>query len=517
MKKTFLLILSLFFSLALFSQNDEEDKTPKKIEILHSNTLEVTESRGPDIKILRGEVELYHDSATIYCDSAYYNTKLNKFDAFDNIRIIKLQNVDDTVFITGTFLGYNGNDKMAKMRENVIINKDSTTLYTDSLDFNLVDDIGYYFNGGRTENGDDTLISDYGYYFSKTDELFFKDSVKILNPQYSIFSDTLKHHLKTEKTYFFGPSEIISDTNYIYCENGLYDHKNNWSQVSKNAYLINKEHSIVADSLFYDRNKKYGEGFRNVTIRDTVQDVILKGHYGKYFEETSRSMMTDSAVFMSIGSSDTLFLHGDTLRAQVDTAYIDGDTLNYRVIKAYKKVKMFSNDFQAKADSLIYTMQDSIIEFHHDPVLWSDQNQLTARFIKVKIKNNQPKQMEMLDSAFIISQSDTNNYDQVKGNNMLGYFRNNELYRFDVKEETKVVYFVKDREFLIAINKIECDSMKILLDSQKVDIIFPYSNPKGGMYPPLELPESDRILSGFRWWGEYRPANASEIFIWRKE
>ncbi len=513
MKKLFLFIISFYiFTIIVFSQEEN-----KKVEIYHSNTLEVTELHGPDMKILVGEVEMYHDSATMFCDSAYYNTKLNQFEAFNNIRIIRLQNKNDTVFISGTFLSYDGNLKMAKMREDVIINKDSTTLYTDSLDFDMEEDVGYYFNGGRTENGEDTLISEYGYYYSKTDELFFKDSVKIFNPDYSIFSDTLKHNLDNSVTYFFGPTEILGDSNYIYCEDGLYDHNRNCSQASKNAYLTNNEHTIEADSLFYDRDNSYGEGFDNVTIRDTLQDIVLKGNYGIYNEKTNKSLMTDSAVFIQISEADTMYLHGDTLRAHVDTAYIDGDTIIYRIIRAYHKVKMYKSDFQSKCDSLVYSMLDSVIEMYYEPVLWSDKNQLSANFIEVKIINNEAKYINLTDSSFIISQSDSVNYDQIKGNSMKGFLRNNELYRFDVKKETFVIYFVKDNDFLMAINKIECDSMKIMLDSQKVDIIFPYSNPKGGMYPPFEFVGEKRFLDGFRWWGEYRPHNKDDIFIWRRE
>jgi len=517
MKKFFLFIIIFFFIYYnLFSQEDE-NKEKDKIEIIHSNTLEVTDYLGPDVKILVGEVELYHDSATMYCDSAYYNTKLNKFDAFNNVHIIKLQNEFDTVDIVGTFLFYDGNEKMARLREEVVIHKDSTTLYTDSLDFDMENDVGYYFEGGRTENKKDTLISDYGYYYSKTNELFFKDNVKILNPDYSIFSDTLKHNLKTETTYFFGPSEIIGDSNYIYCEDGLYDHKKNVSQVSKNAYLLNKEHTIFADSLYYNRDESYGEGFNNVIIRDTIQDILLEGNYGIYFEDTEQSLMTDSAVFISISDSDTLYLHGDTLRARVDTLFTSSDTTTYRIIKAYNKVKIYKQDFQAKCDSLVYSMLDSVIEMYYEPVLWAEKNQLSANFITVKIIENEAKRINLIDSSFIISQSDSTNYDQIKGNSMIGYLKNNELYRFDIQEKIFVIYFVQDNGFLMAINKIECDSMKIMLDSQKVDIIYPYSNPKGGMYPPVELAETQRFLPGFRWWKEYRPTNKFEIFIWRKE
>ena len=157
MKKIFFILL--LFPFIVFSQENNTD-TIKEIEIIHSNVLKTTLKHGPDIKILIGEVELLHDSATMYCDSAYYNSVLNEFIAFSNVHLIKLQPTD-TVQMFGETLHYFGENKKAEVRNNVILTKDSTTLYTDSLNFDLNTDIGYYFEGGRTESGEDTLISDY--------------------------------------------------------------------------------------------------------------------------------------------------------------------------------------------------------------------------------------------------------------------------------------------------------------------------------------------------------------------
>lgn len=516
MTKFSLFIFFIILPFFVYAQNEQDTTQNKKIEIIHSNTLSVNETYGTNVKILKGEVEFYHDSATMYCDSAYFNTKLNQFTAYSNIQISKPSDID-TLMLFGDTLVYDGQNKIARVRSNVVLSKDSMTLYTDSIDYDMIEDIAYYSNGGRTENGEDTLISKFGYYYSKTDELFFKDSVKILNPKYTITSDTLMHNLKTKISSFFGPTEITSDSNYIYCENGWYDHENDISQFNENAFLKSKEHSITGDSLYYDRKNGVGRAFRNVIIKDTVQNILLYGNHGEFFEKTEKSLMTDSALFVQIYENDSIFLHADTLRAHVDTSYTDIDTITYRLVRGYRKVKLFNKDFQAKCDSLVYTMLDSVIQMYYEPVLWSEENQLTANTIQMKIINNEINRVDMLDSTFIVSQKDSIRFDQILGQKMTGYVENNELYQVDVEGETETIYFIKDDIYLIGVNKVTSNSMTIYLEDNQVNKIWFYTTPKGVIYPPLTLSESELYLPGFIWLEEYRPESREDVFIWKKE
>ncbi len=513
--KKFILLL-LLMPIMCFSQEVTDTTKNKKIEIIHSNTLNVTPATGPDLKILVGEVEFYHDSATMFCDSAHFNTKLNQFTAFNNIHILK-PSTTDTLELFGDTLFYDGQNKLAKVRDKVVVIKDSMTLYTNYLDFDLINDIGYYSYGGKTINGKDTLVSEFGYYYSKDDELFFKNKVKITNPDYTISADTLKHNLKTKVSNFFGSTEIVSDSNFIYCENGWYDHQNDVSQFNENAYFTADEHNIKGDSLFYDRKNGLGKAYNNVVIRDTVQNVLLFGNHGEFYEKTEQSMMTDKAYFIQITDADSLFIHADTLRARVDTLTIDSLKTPYRLIRAYNHVKLFKTDIQAKCDSAVYTMKDSTIEMYQHPVLWSNENQLTSNFIKIDIVDNQVETIFLEDSAFICSKADSINFDQIKGEDMYGYVQNGELFKVKIIGNTHTIYFIKDQDYLMGINKITSDSMTIFLKESKIDKIWFYSSPKGKMHPPFTLSVKELFLDGFFWYEAYRPRTREEIFIWKRE
>ena len=511
------LITVLIISLIIIQAGLAQDK--KKIEY-SSTVLYTTAELGPKIKILTGNVIFLHENAKMHCDSALFNVSDNLFHAFGHIKIAK-PTEEDSVFLYGDTLHYDGNKKMARVRKNVSLIQDSLRLYTDSIDYDMNEDMGYYFNGGTTINGEDTLSSVYGYYYAQRKELFFKKNVVVNNPEFEMYSDTLKHKTDSRISYFFGPSEIFSDENYIYCEDGWYDHKKHYSKFSKNAYLKNDKQSIKGQKISYDRTKGIGKAYIDVEIRDSTQNIILQGNYGIYNEKTNYSLITDSAVFIQIAETDSLFLHADTIRSlykEEETKNADGENNKYRIVQAFHKVKIFKPDFQAKCDSLVYTFKDSVMELHTNPVIWSENNQLTADFIMVMTRHNEVEQVNMETNSFIISESDSLRYNQIKGNRMIGFVTNRELTRVDVFENGESLYFLKDDNGLrIGSNHITCTNMNIYLKDKEIDRIWFFENPKAIMKPPNSLGESEKSLNGFRWEGKQRPMNKYDIFLWTED
>ncbi len=491
----------------------------KMIDYIHSDYLNVNEILFPDVKILKGNVILKHDSAYMYCDSAYLNKKDNSFIALGNVRVISpTEDLADTVFLFGDSLHYSGLNKLAEVRYNVVLQKDSMILFTENLDYKMDENIGYYFDGGRTLNGTDTLISRKGYYYADLDELSFKDSVIVYNPKYTMYSDTLKHHTKKKISYILGPTDIIASdsSSNIYSESGWYNHTLDIGNLNRNPVLTHKKQTIVGDSIFYNRNKGLGIAYNNVTITDSVQNIRLKGDLGKYYEFTESSVITDKALFIQIQDSDSLFMHADTIRSIIDTLVTKTDTSTFRLIKAYNKVKVFRKDFQSKSDSLIYTLLDSTIKLYREPVLWSGDNQLTADYIEIQTDSNEVNKVILSNNSIMASKSDTNSYNQIKGKNMIGHLKESELYKINVQKDGGLIYFMVEKERLIGINKLKCVNMIIyMVDGQMEDVWF-YESPEGTMYPPNEVSEDERVFKNFNWLYIYRPEKWQDVFIWKK-
>ncbi len=518
--KYIVLLSILTISIQIAAQDKHKEQKVKMITIVHSDSVNVNEETMPGIQFLRGNVVLKHDSAYMYCDSAYFNGNNNSFVAINNIKIIApTEDALDTVYLYSDSLHYSGQKKLAEVRYNVVMIKDSMTLYTENLDYKMDENFGYYFDGGKTLNGQDTLISKYGYYYADLDELYFKDSVIVQNPKYTIYSDTLKHQTVKKISYLLGPTHIISKdtTSWMYSEFGWYNHITDMGKLTKNPLLVDGKKTLKGDSIFYNRNTGLGIAYHNVTIADSVQNIRLKGNLGKYYEKTESSVITDSALFISIQEKDSLFLHADTIHSIIDTLITKTDTTNFRLIKSYHKVKIFRKDFQAKCDSLVYTFLDSTIKLYYEPVFWSGSNQMTADYIEVQTDSNKVNQIIMQNNALIAAQVGTGSFNQIKGKKMIAHLRDNEIYLLDVLEDGGTIYYTIDKNILLGINKITCTNMAIhFVNNEMEDLIF-YVNPTGIMYPPSDLSDAERKYKNFKWMIEYRPEKWQDVYIWKKQ
>jgi lipopolysaccharide export system protein LptA len=435
-----LLIFLFLLSFPRFLQAQET----KKIDIV-SDYIDFNSETGSNAKHLIGNVRFKHEDIFMTCDSAYYYSDENIVDAFSNVHLWQ----GDTLNLYGDYLKYNGNEKIAQVRRNVILLDNENKLTTNYIDHDFSKNLAYYIGGGNIINGNNTLSSEQGYYYTKEKLFFFKDSVVVVNPDYTMYSDTLKYNTVTEVSYFLGPTDIIAQDNYIYCENGWYDTKNNISQFNKNAYLESGGKILKGDSLYYERETGVGRAFYHVELIDTSQNIILQGNRAIYNENTEFAELTDKALMIQVDKGDSLFIHADTLKSVSDTIP------ESRMIKAYYHVKIFREDLQGKCDSLIYTDIDSAFRFYGEPVLWSDDNQITAEFIEIYTKNQALDRIEIINTAFIISQEDSVRFNQIKGRNMTAYVKNNQLQTIDVNGNAQTVYYAKEGLDIIGANKAE--------------------------------------------------------------
>jgi lipopolysaccharide export system protein LptA len=498
----FAAVCLLGMSLISLKSHAQGLQSGRQIELLNANTIEFDKSLGNGAKRLIGNVRFKQNNAIMTCDSAYFYED-NTVDAFSHIHI----NQGDTVHLYGDLLRYNGNEKMAHITNNVRLVDRNTVLVTKNIDYNTRDNIAYYVDGGKITNGPDNLESTIGYYYANEKMFYFRRNVVVRNPKYVIKSDTLKYQTIIRQAYFLGPTTITSKENFIYCENGWYNTMTNKAQFQKNAYLKGKGQIIKGDSLFYDRNKSFGRAIRNVSIVDSARNVTLTGHYGEYYEKPEAALMTQHARLIKVDSKgDSLFAHADTLRMNLDTTGI------HRRFYGYHGARFYKSDIQGICDSLSFSFIDSTFKMYGHPVLWSGENQITSDYIDMLTANNQMKEMHMKGVSMIVSKEDSVKFNQVKGRDMLGTFKDNELVRIDVTGNSQTVYYPKDGPEIIGMNKAESSDLIIFLENRKVHKIRFITQPAATLYPLKDAPDADKFLRGFKWFGELRPVSANDIF-----
>ncbi len=499
-----ILVILLLIFLSSNTQNTLAQNEKSRFKVLNANTLSQSKHLGPDVKLFIGNVKLKHGNTIMFCDSAYIHEKEDKklIEAFNHIHIIQ----NDSIHLYGDILTYDSSEGIAKVRDNVKIEKQDITILTEFLDYDRVNNFGYYFNGGEVLSGQNVLISNLGYYYPDFSEVHFKDSVVVTNPKYTIISDTLKYHTITEIASIVGPTFIHSDDNLIYSEDGYYDTKEDKAKLLKKGYVQSKENLLKGDTIFYDRKQGLGEAFNNFELHDTTNNIIITGNYGYYNELTQYALSTKKAQLLQIHQKDTLFLHADTLQA------IPLPDEQSRLIKAYYDVRFFRKDMQGRCDSMVYDFRDSTNTFYHNPVIWAQENQMTAQTIRLFSRNQALYKAELINSAFIISPEDSLHYNQIKGRNMVGYIRNNEIYKIDVDGNGQTVYYPKDKEMTIGVNRAESSHLSISLSNKQITRIKMQTDPKGNLNPPYFLPDEDVKLQGFIWLEKIRPKNRWDIF-----
>jgi len=536
-----LTIVSLPFSVSHAQSENPQKK--RKVEILHSDLMASENS----FRRLLGNVSLKHNEMFMTCDSAHYFESADLVKAYSRVHIHK----GDTLHLYGNKLIYDSAREEAEVIDSVKLIDNNSTLFTDHLFYDMNMEIAHYSTGGKILNEDNILTSIIGKYFSQSEVFHFKDSVILINPDYTMYADTLEYDTKTEIAYFLSPSRVIGDSLDARCDRGWYDTKNEKSLLLSNAMVDNKKQIITGDSLYYENDNGYGTAYYDVTISDLTRDIVVKGNKAWYYKDPERFMMTDSAQFIQTREDDYLYLHADTLwsvtrsytltrndslpsrdstlaLSEIDqlspsdtnqTAGISVKTdsvINYRLLRAFYGCRIFSEDLQAKSDSLAYSFKDSVIRLYYDPVIWSDENQLTSDSIMLYTKNSEMDHMELYNNAFVIEEVDTTRYQQIKGKNLTGYFRDNSIYKIEVKGNGENIYYAIEQEELVGVNQSTCASMDIYLEDGKIERIIFLKNPDGSLDPPLHTSPSSRKLDSFAWFQYLRPKDRWDIFRTKK-
>jgi lipopolysaccharide export system protein LptA len=221
-----------------------------------SETLSFDEERIADAQILRGNVVFRHEDALMFCDSAYFYESTNSLDAFGHVRFVQ----GDTLRGFGDKLFYNGNTKLARLRNHVRLvhgreKENPTILTTDSLNYDRLAEVAYYFNGGTIRDSLNTLVSIRGNYRPNTSQAVFSKEVVLTNPKFILTSDTLLYNTDTKVADIISPTQIIyEEETDIHSSRGWYNTANEHSMLLDRSIVHHVDGKVMTgDTIFYDK------------------------------------------------------------------------------------------------------------------------------------------------------------------------------------------------------------------------------------------------------------------------
>ncbi len=499
-----LLLICVFISFCAVAQ--------KRVRIKQANTLAGSMRDGERYDRLIGDVIMVQNNTTIYCDSAHFFKSTNHVEAFGHVHITE----GDSVDCTSRDLTYDGDKKIAHLRRNVVFTKKGiATLYTDFLDYDRSRNEARYFNGGKLVDTTNTLTSVKGYYDLRTNLASFKKNVEGHNPDYTLESDTLQYNSKT-KIIYFKDSTVVKDKEggvAIY-QSGFYDTKMKTSNLSRGK-IETPSYRIVGERYFIDDKRKVYRAQVNVVMTSKEENMLIYGDESFYDKARGISKVYGHAYVAKImeEDGDTLFIRADTLVS------IDNKDPQKKRLLAYHGVRIFKSDLQGIADSLAYISPDSTIHFYHDPVLWTEENQMTADSIRIRLHQKKIDKIYLVANSFVVSQDTMKNFNQIKGRRMTATFAGKAIHHVVVEGNGESIYYaleekkkktktdtvgVKSTETM-GLNKIICSNMRINFKAGKVNNISFYVKPDGTFIPPHEWKDGDKKLRGFVWRNTDRP------------
>ena len=448
----------------------------------------------------------YHNGVYMFADSAHFFRAQNIFEAFGNVHM----NQGDTLFMYAAYLHYDGNTGLARLRENVRLEDSTMTLFTDSLNFDRIANLGYFFDGGMLVDEENVLTSYWGQYNPDTHQALFRDNVRLVNENFTIYADTLLYNTATQYADIVGPSRIVSEDGIIYSSRGWYHTESERAMLldRSRVYSNDRQQVLTGDTIFYNRATGIGEAFGNMELQDVERGLILRGNYGFFNELTEFGFATDMAYAIDFSQPDSLFIGGDSLfMITIDSIHTD--------FRAYANVRIFREDFQAIADSIHYSAVDSTIFLRGRPVLWHAGQQITGHEIDILMNDSTVERAYIRGSAFAIQDRGVDDqFNQISGRNITAFFRGGEIYHVLVDGNAESIYYItEDDGFVIGLNRMQSSLMTADIRDQEIDRLWWGGGEITGTTTPLPqlAPDANR-LPGFVWLYYLRPLHSRDIF-----
>lgn len=483
-------------------------------DLLHYEKIPVAEDAEEipeQYQVLNGNVVMRKGDMFMYCDSAYFYEESNSFDAFGNVRMEQ----GDTLFVYADELNYDGASELAILYADFgkkvrLINKD-VKLETDVFNYDMLNEVGYYTNGGVLTDKQNKLTSVAGEYHPNTKDAYFNYNVHLRSLQNAdtlhIYTDSLDYNTATHIAKIVSKSEIVNSDGVIYSTSGIYNTDTGVGDLYKRSLVVTKRGStLTGDTLFYDRTKGFGEAFGGVIVTDSVRQVSLHGEYGFYDEIADSAFVTIRALAKEYSRGDTLYLHGDTINA-----YTEPDST--KVTNAFHRVRFYRSDMQGICDSLSMTDRDSIMYMYRHPVVWSDERQIFGNVIYLHLNDSTIDWARLPQFGVTAEHIAEDCYNQLSGTDLTAWFNDSTLRRLYVEGNVQLIMFPMENDSTY--NKYvqtESSYMDSYYDHNTVDSIHFWPETTTKVVPLYLARKNSYFLPKFAWYEDLRPWSPEDVF-----
>ena len=470
------------------------------------------------------QVHFIHKGVNLWCDKAIYYQDQDYIEAFSGPSGVVTVKQGDSINMVAKYVEYSGKTELAFAQGDVVLTEPESVLTTDKLYFDRTRQLAYYNTKGKVvRDSSGTITSQIGRYYMNAKKYQFTKDVVLVNPDYTLNTERLDFFPDNGHAYLFGPSTIVGENNKIYTERGFYDTNTNIGHFQRNAKIDYDNRTVKGDSIYFDRNKSFASATNNITVTDTINNSIVKGHYAEVWRDKDSVFITKRALAITVQEKDSVYIHADTLM-------MTGKEEN-RITRAYYNAKLYKSDLAGKADSIHVNHKTGLTQLINlarfsstdafatarKPVLWNLGNQMTGDTIHLisNVETEKLDSLKVFNNAFLVSKDTLSDdgFNQIKGQRLIGLFRDNELYNVDIIKNAETIRYMRnDANELIGIQKSKSGSINIQIIDKAIDEVRFINQIDGNIFPEADFPRNAKRLRGFDWRGEERPISVDDLF-----
>ena len=520
----------------------------------------------------RGQlVELFDkDGNTLRTERLIYNTK-DSVAVFEYGGALKDKDGNVIESRKGT---YDAKEGLFTFEDRTELYMDSIEIKTQTLRYFSEEEKAYFGKNTNVWRGTGFLRADAGWYDRQQQVVQFSDRVFMFDPSYDAWADEVFYYRQDGAVDLFKNVQVLDTTNrsaylgdhiqYLPAKDSLSER--GWMTGDPAiVYFGENENHVVdtlyarADSFFVFTLPRCDVPEEEVKAAENRLEDILYDALAKKREEEAASReeeriaklreagklppewveqqkLAEADSIAALAAADSLALVGerpmpspDSLAADIpalsdtttvppalsDTTAVPPvprDTTPVRFIHAWNDVRMFRSDLQAVCDSMVFSELDSIARLYGSPVMWNEiRNQLSADEMQLLMKNGSFERGSLLTDAWIISEQDSLHYNQIKSTEMLGYFRDNKLYRFDALGGVSAIFYMLEDQVVTTINVKESKSLTAALRDGKAQRLLYMETIKSDVYPVGQLEPEKQRLKDFKWRAAERPVIREDV------
>lgn len=463
---------------------------------------------------------IYSDTALLISDGMEIKSKRGIFHLDENyVNFYEKVTIEGEDFdLLSDSLRFYTELKRAVFLSPTLINQGSKKIYSEGGFYDIDDKISEFFGNAQFVDGDKTSTAD----TIRSDEA---DNVTELigNARYKSNdeegrAEKIISRKDTEEIELIGNAFFENPENIVSGEYILFNQKTNDVKVSGRSRLSNPPMIIIADELDYRKDSGLAFADGNVIWKDTSANYEIVCDHARYIDSTDYMKAFNDegkpVLKNEVSEGDTLFLSGDTLISY--TVAIASDSMGvdtHRYFQAYEHVELLNSEMQGVCDSLSYNGKDSLFTLFGNPVMWADSSQYSGDTIKMAMSQNKIKQVDLLGNGMILSTSDFEFFDQIKGKIINAYFVAGNITRMRVTGGSQSVYYMKDEEdFYTGVNETQCSNMIFIFEEGDLLQTRYYKEPTSKMTPMKKANHEAMKLPGFNWQLIRRPLKVKDLF-----